>query len=257
MKKTLHILPALLASMGMLCTASAQAATHSLNSEVQYSLQLIDLDLHDGVTPAFLYQDVLNTLTTRLDTKKDGVPNTDLYNSPWISNQSFSAELRSHDSRNHAAIGAQNKQNHGIALQDAGRAINWSGARMQLALTPNTRLQVVIHENAQAQLAAGDDLAQAGFYLKNSFSYYGWNTGQNDFVETVLGQTGGAFQHSKEYTFNIDNLSGGSAGYYLYFSSDVRLGNLPTAPVPEAETWAMLGGGLLMLGALARRRKRD
>lgn len=31
--------------------------------------------------------------------------------------------------------------------------------------------------------------------------------------------------------------------------------NIPMAPVPEPETWAMLAGGLAVLGALARRRR--
>jgi hypothetical protein len=29
------------------------------------------------------------------------------------------------------------------------------------------------------------------------------------------------------------------------------------APVPEPQTWAMLGGGLLLLGALQRRQRRS
>jgi hypothetical protein len=31
--------------------------------------------------------------------------------------------------------------------------------------------------------------------------------------------------------------------------------NIPAAPVPEPQSWAMLFGGLSVLGALARRRK--
>jgi hypothetical protein len=52
------------------------------------------------------------------------------------------------------------------------------------------------------------------------------------------------------YTFTYDArvLKGGTAGISLYAS-------VPTAPVPEPETYAMLLAGLGLMGAIAKRRK--
>ncbi len=227
--------------------APAMAADSTLQTNFEYHLQIIDLDPNDGITAGFTYFD--NFMSPWLGVQLHTPGSDQNYVSPFDDNSPvLSANLQAAGAQNQVRLVAGSQMQHQQTLSGSGNLQGIMGQSFQFGLTANTRLQITGTESVHATLDPNTSLT-----TDHWIAYYGWQDQAEGRYGFQSAQQGGSLHHVQDFTLTLDNLSANSAGYYLYNNSSASLSNV--AAVPEADTWAMLGGGLLLLGALARRRK--
>lgn len=255
MMKIKSVFTPLLAA-ALLCNLGAAHAAQEVHSELRYSYQLIDLDPNDGVTPGFTYFQPYFMFGNGINQQSANfAPGQEDYRSgyKYVQAGEDSAQLNLSGVRNETSYSSTEKHAHIQELSVPGYAYAKTWLGWQFGLTPNTRLEIRGVGEVNGALDAQNGLQQASARNDFHISYYSWTDGSEVARDFSMSQQGGVYQRSQEFSLQIDNAHNSDGGYYFYSNAEASLRNV--AAVPEAETWAMLGGGLLMLGALARRRK--
>ncbi|WP_338847210.1 PEP-CTERM sorting domain-containing protein [Massilia sp. W12] len=218
----------------------------SSNSAISYQYQVIDLAPDDGVTAGvdFYIQNSLSSAQVRP-------------HDPWIGKHDFnsgkdssSAGISLGDQAAYAwGSAATGLASKGYAYSDGGYSASHSFSS-SYSLTPHSVLVIFGTFSGAASATKGDE-SMAHTYM--SLSGYVDGKWMSDSASHSWSENNGdSSSHYFKFTFS-NNTARYGYGSVSATSSVFGSVNHP-APVPEAETWAMLGGGLLALTALRRKR---
>lgn len=245
-------LPALaLALATSLPAGLAHAASVSAEASIrQFSIELIDLDPNDGITPFISFSNVtydasseyrLNGgATTLLRDSLDSAGSTGVTGP--VGSASTSSTATSWSS---AATLDGNPAGSPVALA----AIFY---RASYILSPATRAVFTFEGDISAPSASGPGYSTASAFMASELYVYpdDWSHPRSF---SLLGQSPGAFS----YTGEVRSLAGEQASGMLQLSTGVEAYLYgPAAPVPEPSTYAMLLAGVAIVGAARRRRTR-
>ncbi|WP_338847412.1 hypothetical protein V8J88_01690 [Massilia sp. W12] len=230
----------------------ATAASQTLQADLQYRLQLIDLDPNDGIAPGFTYFTPYHFWGNQLEQHSaaftsGGLDYRKQFKSAYASTDQNGLALGG--VTNQASYSAADRHTYSQALDKAGYAYGRIASTLQFGLTPNTRLEIIGSAALNGQLDGADAARAHGEF---ALSYFGYNDQSRERQQFVFNQEGGAMQQQRAFSMWIDNASVNNAGYYFYADSAVSLRNV--AAVPEMESWGLMGAGLLTLFAMTRRR---
>jgi hypothetical protein len=140
-----------------------------------------------------------------------------------------------------------------VATAETGtRALTRAGLYMLFALLPHTSLTIDGNMFGQVVATPPEGLA----YLSTEFTLYRPHSGDSDWLAYYgdeLSTRGDRSSFSDDFSFTYNNNS--DSMIELELNAGVRTA-AELAPVPEPASYATLGGGLLLLGALSKRRGR-
>lgn len=247
-KLTLLALALCAASFGNLALAQTSANT-SLDIT---GFQLIDLDLNDGITPAFTFSSVYNVSASYLRDINTNQESFTHYRASTLAANPINNSLNLLSSGGTYSGGLLGNQTAYARAggPGSGTAYGYSNIEFNFALTPNT--QLVLLGNARASEAAPDSNNRAPHQESGSTITLRQRRGSyvGNFGETTANQS----SYNRDFSIVYNN--GGTAFQgELKMRTWARASIETTPPIPEPETWSMMLGGLGLLGFAARRKK--
>lgn len=251
-----------------------RASAHATVSDIH--IVLIDLDLNDGIAPALVYRDVpehWSAEATGLVSHKVGESYLwldSIYSATaWGAGQHSKELLGPADiaaGRVFGQTGSTGTSLEALLLSADAQADNIVGDTHETAaftsiyphyfyLSPNTELSISFDLTVGASIEGGQryDRARssASFSINNQ-----WFSANHD-ARMASGQPwdgqAGTFQHTARLVSGARELQV-EIGMGAY-AETVLTEAYAVAPVPEPHSWAMMLGGLGLIGAMARRRK--
>jgi hypothetical protein len=263
----------LAACLSMIVISNAGAASSAASSLGNFHITLIDLDLSDGITPSLTLTLAAPPTARVLTLDQDS---TLTAAGPFQSISNSNAGL--YFSQSAAATGAGTLET--LWLQAASQSNGANSGRYDVAsrasagllnfeLSAHTGLRISADaavSAASSGLIAGPDFTSAAAvatmdaYIGHEGAWeYAWAAAGAGVLD-LRGQPDALLPKSDAridtLTLVYDNATAGSKSGVLDFRVGADLSQFPaSAPVPEPAAYAMLGAGLLMLGALRARRR--
>jgi hypothetical protein len=256
---------AALAAALLLSGAAAQAATASATASFSnLRTTVIDLTPGDGQAAGISFAPDHSSLSVQMIAHGAWVAGTGYrYGNSGVAD-SFSVA----DSSTGVGFASRdgspgNVYAHSVAPQSALPGSNETGSNSQYLakLTFAAHTAATLTMNMDIQLATdGNAVSSAGAYADIGVSTLDsrevWDKNRN--VEIVGSNQ--QFHLNKDFTFNYSNDSDAAVTFWFFtnVSADTSgsyNGHVPIDPVPEPSSYAMLGVGLALMGALARKRK--
>lgn len=260
-------------AVGAAFSSNAMADSHSDASVKITGFQLIDLDQQDGIAADISFFNATNIATSGVGSGQYGQTNGDyigvLGSNPISATASMPGISGSADNAG-GAFG--NLTAHGDIAADG----NFNMAayfRTKFTITPKTVL-VLFGDVAAHRIDGAQAGVQEGVTTSTSVSLSGplnasgagsQTSGFQRYDYNANSADHGNYAHSFALTFsNLDSraLDGAFAssvavyGYAIGHSAPLPpVPDIPTSPVPEPETYAMMLAGLGLLGFMARRKK--
>lgn len=246
-----------------LFSSSTMAQANSSAGISDTSYQLIDLDATDGIAPTITFFSTNGSSTARVltGTYSDG------YSSSATRNSTSSRAIGVSVGDEVAGASANYSGGTFGSLYTSGQINdvgNYSAAQSfstGFTLAPKTLLVVFGHMSGKAvggmywdqNASSSADISLSGYLTP----YGGYQSSQVS--ASAYTYYGGASQFDREFGLSfINGTSTELSGNFRVSTSVDGVNNIAAAaPVPEPETWAMLLGGLALLGAIARRRKQE
>lgn len=250
-------------AMGVCLTMASGSALAELVGEAhvgQIGWRLVDLDENDGITPGMDafdwmgYHDSSFTIdgsTYWSDTKVAGIF------------EPLATHVRVDDTWLDTAQGGGGA--HSLTrVNNAGRFAAYLTQQETFTLTPHTRIEYFGTYSIRAmgdgrELAGGNraesELRSQVYADVHEYWPFVLQPENYFFKDAVVRGGVGASAFSGNFIVRFDNRTA-NAVTGVFNLRVVADGNTPVAQVPEPETYAMMLGGLALLGALARRRQR-
>ncbi|MDQ1922741.1 PEP-CTERM sorting domain-containing protein [Massilia pseudoviolaceinigra] len=239
--------------------AAASPAGASVRATVKDSqLIVIDLTPRDGKAAGYTLpasgqssnaSASLDMIGTVWDKRKD-VPNlngSNTYASVYHTGASVSA-----------STGTWGLANTGIYADgdQLGNARATGSANQMIGVSVAAHTRLIYSGLAELSI---DEWYQTGD--NRTFSSAAINVGLNGTYQTLALQngdfTGGYGTRTQDFSLFFDNNTDADRMIYMSFGTTASVDYYTTTPVPEPETYAMLGLGALVVGACARRRRRQ
>jgi len=142
-------------------------------------------------------------------------------------------------------------QSHLVGLWDSGGSLITSAtidsAGTHVASTSSAGDWLFAALKTSVQLTTGDYVVGAFYAASSPDHFMGGNANPSTISGVTFGQGQAAAGSSLKFPAPSDQLAG-------FFGPNLFTGAVPTPPVPEPKTYAMLMAGLVLLGFIARRR---
>lgn len=208
-----------------------------------YRYELIDLDPTDNITPSvrFEYSDIWAevSISGKIDIEYIG--------------QGVASASLSVDDASGAASASNDTHNASMLLGSEGeiRAVGKRDSEFNLS----AKTKMVIWGRASVELDVGN-LAPGQHAKAGAYAYvysYGSNVADGYSLSLFSPTDGGTA--SLDQTFSLEMVNEGDFDMYAYLEHGAYTEGHITTPVPEPSTWLMLGAGLAVTGAIARRRR--
>lgn len=263
------LLAALLA--GSVLSTPALAAK-SLDLKIEYTgFRLFDLNLNDGITPTIAPGTQFSTGYVRTSAGPSGQGTPGFVSKYEPQGQPVQMALNFATGGMHAAANwdalFQGSESIGGTLNNNQAQGGSIGGEQNFTLSGNTGLQVFVHVSGQSFITSNGETANT--VMESNF---------HSFLRTNDGNVNGYREGSFKQVFFEDGPRGFDQYFVLYTANEYNstttgtlfsglslsssyvanpLPNpgpdIPTQPIPEPETYAMLGIGLLTLAAFKRR----
>ncbi|MFB9244029.1 PEP-CTERM sorting domain-containing protein [Massilia antarctica] len=225
--------------------APAHAASSTANATIaNFRLELVDLDLNDGITPSITF----TRQTWSIETRGAGqVQTLDQAGATSIENAFGSA----HGTLSDSTVGSTASVNHPLPLDNTYHAYrNDSFRSATFTLSPNTQLIfTAVGTVSQEKLGYFD---YASSYVAMQGALWGTPDGVSDSFRNDYGTGEGSASMKLYGSLSSDDRV--AEGRFLLQTYAILSGPV-TSPVPEPSTYAMLLAGTFVLGAVARRRR--
>lgn len=279
---------AALLPLALLTTALSAAENHGSASASISNLrvQLVDLDLNDGISPYLSYRentalpfDPESLAYIKYQPPGSGVGGPSSYSESAFGAESTALELNSPAGRVSASATFSGTSLDNLKLGASSRLDDVSGLHngldtaagfypLYFYLSPNTSLSITFDMSVQSAMEGGFlnagqhnfALSMAEFSLRGSEG--GPQNAQSFRMQHTAYPAGSTFPGGAPGTRTFTALINGAAVEQTVYlearaSAFVNLAGerYVPAPVPEPETWAMMLGGLGMLGAMSYRRR--
>ncbi|MDQ1813058.1 PEP-CTERM sorting domain-containing protein [Massilia sp. CCM 9210] len=257
MKPSFFLSRALLAAAALCACGGAVAATAGSMSVTGVQFQIIDLTPHDGIDAGISFTSFYGNVST-------SVSNLSTWSFP-SDRQDTNGELINSATvvdrdRATASLSEAGGLHLGVERHDSAAGKITAGSKGYSAYTfvlaPNTKL--IVTGNAQIRNDVSGPWADNPYKGHNLFNLltltiqsYGWTEDkwEQRFRSGVRGAESVDFD--EQFSLSASNTSG--VGKEMRFSTSAIL--TAANPVPEPATYAMFGLGLMMLGAIARRKR--
>lgn len=248
-------------------------------------IALIDLDPNDGITPYLVYRESEYSgeveSATFVKHEARGLPSHEMhdYSTTPFGASSLSMELNSPADlpagsvAGHAALSGTSLDTIQVRAsgsidstydQQRNMFVYSTVSPKDFYLSPNTALSITVDLSVQSVIEGGfgnDELSlddwvssEAAFVFSNQ-----WETRSFELRHTIFSNNGFPEQGKAETRTFTGQISNGAREALLTLGATSSVSayfNAGPAPVPEPHSWAMMLGGLGLIGAMARRRSR-
>ncbi|MFB9242082.1 PEP-CTERM sorting domain-containing protein [Massilia antarctica] len=246
-----------------LTLASANAAVDPAGASVRATLKnsqliVIDLTPHDGKAAGYTFaasaqssnvSASIDMIGTAWDQRRD-VPN--------LNGSNANAYLYHTGANVNASTGTWGKANSEIYADgdQLGNARVTGNANQMIGLSVAAHTRLIYSGLAELRISEWYQSAE-----NRTFSSAAVTVGFNGTYQSVDFQSGqftGTYgTRSQDFSLFFDNNTEAARTIYMSVSTATNVDYYTTTPVPEPETYAMLGLGALVVGAAARRRRRQ
>lgn len=264
------VLGACLALAGFNASADAGYRVRSETSAV--AITVIDLTPNDGRAAGFNKEPVDNSMSIWFSNRDHfldavGSPGTapsdavSLQNGPSLATRSYGPGVGQFSSDTAVSIARQGTP---VSLSQGETRQTFSLEILPFTEVHLTGTYMLSVERTGSELVSVAGIVNSGMSINQwSFDSNGipTNTFRDEYYASIdLENSSGNESKSGQFDLVYRNYGSGTQmiHYFAYTSDEVRMGQFEPGipPVPEPETYAMLGLGLLVLGATARRRQR-